>query len=225
MRHTLAQGTPLPTSIESGVSLRNSLVPNSTTLYKIKLSECYGVFATVIPVESLSVSHAYDEGDFGSTRASLLCCLATRQSIWATLVTKSRLFRLLSLQPNYPQAFPPDVTSYPILWLLHLPRLPRAADITQDTNPRCRKAPTPPTRLHSVLVAPVFMDFLNCETICYLMWMELLIFLGYFLLVCLLKKGDAPAGFVRRGCAFCFVVVLSCSCWSCYFNWVVAIKS
>ena len=39
--------------------------------------------------------------------------LATRQSIWATLVTKSRLFRLLSLQPNYPQAFPPDVTSYP----------------------------------------------------------------------------------------------------------------
>ena len=154
--------------------------------------------------------------------------LATRQSIWATLVTKSRLFRLfrlLSLQPNYPQAFPPDVTSYPILWLLHLPRLPRAADITQDTNPRCRKAPTPPTRLHSVLVAPVFMDFLNCETICYLMWMELLIFLGYFLLVCLLKKGDAPAGFVRRGCAFCFVVVLSCSCWSCYFNWVVAIKS
>ena len=67
----------------------------------------------VIPVESLSVSHAYDEGDFGSTLASVLCCLATRQSIWATLVTKSRLFRLLSLQPNYPQAFPPDVTSYP----------------------------------------------------------------------------------------------------------------
>ena len=113
MRHKLAQGTLLPTSIESGVSLRNSLVPNSTSLYKIKLCECYGVFATVIPVESLSVSHAYDEGDFGSTLASLLCCLATRQSIWATLVTKSRLFRLLSLQPNYPQAFPPDVTSYP----------------------------------------------------------------------------------------------------------------
>ena len=73
MRHKLSQGTSLPASIESGVSLRNSLVLNSTILYKIKLSECYSVIATVIPVESLSVSHAYDEGDLASTLASLLC--------------------------------------------------------------------------------------------------------------------------------------------------------
>ena len=159
--------------------------------------------------------------------------LATRQSIWATLVTKSRLFRLLSLQPNYPQAFPPDVTSYPhsltptstspspCSW--HHPR--HQSPLSQGPHTTYYILTTFCTRLHSALVAPVFMDFLNCETICYLMWMELLIFLGYFLLVCLLKKGDAAAGFVRRGCAFCFVVVLSCSCWPCYFNWVVAIKS
>ena len=61
-----SQGTSLPASIESGVSLRNSLVPNSTTLYTIKLSECYGVFATVItrkvtlalPLHLFSVSHS-----------------------------------------------------------------------------------------------------------------------------------------------------------------------
>ena len=44
------------------------------------------------------------------------------------------------------------------------------------------------------------------------------------LLVCLFKKGDAPVGVVRRAGAFFFVVVLSCSCWPYYFNWVVAIK-
>ena len=61
-----SQGTSLPASIESGVSLRNSLVPNSTTLYTIKLSECYGVFATVItrkvtlalPLHLFSLSHS-----------------------------------------------------------------------------------------------------------------------------------------------------------------------
>ena len=151
--------------------------------------------------------------------------LATRQSIWATLVTKSRLFRLLSLQPNYPQAFPPDVTSYPhslaptstspspCSW--HHPR--HQSPLSQDPHTTYKTTfCTSCSSLHGLF---------ELWTICYLMWMELLIFLGYFLLVCLLKKGDAPAGFVRRGCAFCFVVVLSCSCWPCYFNWVVAIKS
>ena len=38
--------------------------------------------------------------------------LATRHSIWATLVTQSGLLRLLSWQPNYPPAFL-DVKSYP----------------------------------------------------------------------------------------------------------------
>ena len=149
--------------------------------------------------------------------------LATPHSIWATLVTQSRLFRLLSWQANYPQAFP------------HVTSDPHSLVPTSTSPSQCNwhhlrhqsplpRGPKVPTRLHSVLVAPVFLDFLNCETICYLMWMELLIFLGYFLLVCLFKKGDAPAGFVRRGCAFWFVVVLSCSCWPYYFNWVVAIK-
>ena len=32
------------------------------------------------------------------------------------------------------------------------------------------------------------------------------------LLVCLLKKGDAPVGVVRRAGALFFLVVLSCSC-------------
>ena len=192
MRHNLAQGTSLPASIDSGISLRNSLVPNSTTLYKIKLPECYGVFATVIPVESLSVSHAYDEGDLGSILASLL--LATRQSIWAPLVTQSGLFRLLSWQHNYPQAFP-VVTSYPHS-LAPISTLPSPCDWH---HPR-HQSPLPqgPQSTYKTTFctscSSLTLDFLNCETICYLMC------------------------FVRRGCAFCFVVVLSWSFWSCYFN-------
>ena len=38
------------------------------------------------------------------------------------------------------------------------------------------------------------------------------------LLVCLLKKGDAPVGVVRRAGALFFLVVLSCSRWPYYFN-------
>lgn len=47
MCHKLAQSTSLPASIESGVLIKNSLVPNSATLYKIKLSKCYGVLPIV----------------------------------------------------------------------------------------------------------------------------------------------------------------------------------
>ena len=57
-----SQGTSLPASIESGVSLRNSLVPNSTIVQN-----------QIIWVLRCIRSRRYDEGDFGSTLASLLC--------------------------------------------------------------------------------------------------------------------------------------------------------
>ena len=39
---------------------------------------------------------------------------------------------------------------------------------------------TPPKYTYKTTSCLVFLDFVNCETICYLTWMELLIFLGYF---------------------------------------------
>ena len=172
MCHKLAQSTSLPASIESGVSSKNSLVPNSATLYKIELSKCYGVLPTVIP----SASHDYD-GDCGSTFASLLCCkplVAPPELLQPHSPDSSDSFHA---NPSAHKPFPPDVTSYshslaPTSTLSSLcswHRLSHQSPMPQGLHLQST---------YKTTFCLVFLDFVNCETICYLMWMEVLIFLG-----------------------------------------------
>ena len=150
----------------------------------------------------------------------VLRCTPNCHTRGATSATQSRLFRLLSCQPTSFSSrcnkLFPFCGSY--IYLIFFVQL------TSSESPiTTGSGSTPPKYLKDYSLS----SFLGlCE-----LWDNLLLNVDgavdisrILLLVCLFKKGDAPVGVVRRAGAFFFVVVLSCSCWPYYFNWIVAIK-